>query len=133
MDMGVKMDEWRLPVWRLLKRPWAWDCQYHAAEFAQDLLPGDLLPGLEGDTLAAAKVIKNGTQKLIMVWRQLQGLLGGIDKPTEENFRHAPATVALEEFLWEGFRGQMPSSIAWNRIRQVIWRQRAFREAGNWG
>jgi hypothetical protein len=70
------------------------DRQDHAAEFAQDLLPG-----LERDAFAAAKVVENGTQTLVAVWRQLQGLLGSIDKPTEENFGRAPATVALEEFL----------------------------------
>jgi hypothetical protein len=57
------------------------DHQDHAAEFAQDLVPG-----LEGDAFVAAKVIENGTQTFVTVWRQLQGLLGGIDKPAEENF-----------------------------------------------
>jgi hypothetical protein len=58
-----------------------------------------LLPGLEGDVLAATKVVEDGTQTFVTVGRQLQGLLGGIDEPAEENFRSAPATVALEKFL----------------------------------
>jgi hypothetical protein len=57
------------------------DCQDHAAEFAQDLLPG-----LKGNAFAAAKVVENGTQTFVTVRRQFQGLLGGIDKPAEENF-----------------------------------------------
>jgi hypothetical protein len=68
--------------------------QDHTAEFAQNFLPSR-----EGNAFAAAKVIKNRTQTVVTVWGQLQGLLGGIDKPTEENFGCAPATVALEKFL----------------------------------
>jgi hypothetical protein len=58
-----------------------------------------LLPCLEGDAFAATKVVEDGTQTFVTVWGQRQGLRGGIDEPTEENFRRAPATVTLEEFL----------------------------------
>jgi hypothetical protein len=84
-DAGLEGDE---------KAPTARDRQDHAGEFTQDLLPG-----LERDAFAAAKVIKNGTQTFVMVWGQRQGLRGGIDEATDENFRRAPITVTLEEFL----------------------------------
>jgi hypothetical protein len=76
------------------KAPTAGDSQDHAAQFAKNLLPG-----LKGDAFAAAKVVENGTQTDVAMGRQLQGLLGGIDEPTEEDFGGAPTAVALKEFF----------------------------------
>jgi hypothetical protein len=86
MDMGIKTDMVAIGVKfpglkGAEKATTAWDRQDHAAEFTQDLLPG-----LEGDAFAAAKVIKNGTQTFVTVWGQRQGLRGGINEPTKENF-----------------------------------------------
>jgi hypothetical protein len=71
------------------------DSQHHAAEFSQDLLPG-----FEGDAFSTPKVIKDGTQTLVAVRRQLQSLLNGIDEPAKtKHFRSAPAAVTFKEFL----------------------------------
>ena len=57
------------------------------------------MPSFEGDALAAAEVIKNGTEAGVAVWGQFQGLLGGVNEPAKEHFRGAPTAVTLEEFL----------------------------------
>jgi hypothetical protein len=90
--------------------------------------PTRTLPGFEGDAFSTPKVIKDGTQTLVAVRRQLQSLLNGIDEPAKEHFRSAPAAVTFlfkRSFLmeidswkaWEGSRGRMTSSMVWNRIR----------------
>jgi hypothetical protein len=73
--MGIKMDTVAIGMEDVCfegaeKATTVRDCQDHAAEFAHDLLPG-----IEGDVFAVAKVVKNGTQTFVTVWRQLQGLL----------------------------------------------------------
>jgi hypothetical protein len=79
-DAGLKSAE---------KATTARDSQHHAAEFAHQ----HLLPGFEGDAFAPPKVIKDGTQTLVLaVRRQLQSLLNGIDEPSKDHFRsRAPA------------------------------------------
>ena len=85
-DMGIKADTVAIGMKDAglegaEKAPTARDCQDHAAEFTQDLLPC-----LEGDAFAATKVVEDSTQTFVTVWGQSQRLRGGIDEPTKENF-----------------------------------------------
>jgi hypothetical protein len=67
------------------------NCQYHAAELTEELLPG-----LKRDTFATAKISKDGTEAGIAVWGQFQGLFDSVNEPAKEHFGSAPATVTLE-------------------------------------
>jgi hypothetical protein len=97
----------------------AGDSQDHAAEFAQNLLPS-----LEGNTLTATEIIKNGAQADVAVRRQFQGLFGRVDEPAKQEFGGAPTAVTLEKLLdgnrllMEGVEGIKGANDLVNGVKQ---------------
>jgi hypothetical protein len=72
----------------------AGDSQDHTVEFAQNLLPS-----LEGNTLAATEIIKTGAQSDVTVRGQFQGLFGCVDEPAKQFFGGAPTSITFEKLL----------------------------------
>jgi hypothetical protein len=104
-DAGLKGAEKSTP---------ARDSQYHAAQFAEGLLPL-----FEGDAFATAQIIKNGTETFVAMRGQCQGLVGGVDEPSKDDFRRAPAAVTFQQ-LFDGDRFLMESLGGVKRANDVV-------------
>jgi hypothetical protein len=57
------------------------------------------LPSLEGNTLAAKEIIKNGAQSDVAVRGQFQGSFGRVDEPAKQEFGGVPTSVTFEKLL----------------------------------